>query len=128
MRFKILRLFAATLIAGLPAASWAQTLGNATAEARARMACGGAQLVSANYAPGGLLRVTCRQQGQNSRSATQQAANLTGTGLGANAALGGVLTVGFIALVSGSSNEAETTGTTSVTSTSTTGGVDALSR
>ncbi|MEX0339272.1 MAG: hypothetical protein AB3N11_09565 [Arenibacterium sp.] len=120
-----------SLIAGLSAVFWAQApsiavaqaaaaAGQAQAEARGRVVCGSGTLVSAEYLPGGLLRVTCSQQTQTSSASS---AAIAGTGLATAPILGAVLGVSIIGIVGGGGSPGQTTGTTpssSVTTTSST--------
>lgn len=87
-----------------------QPVGDATAEARARLACGAGKVVSAQYQPGGLIRVECEQQ------TTDIPSTLQGTTLTPQAAAGVAAGVLAIVLLAGDSDSDATT-----TSTSTTG-------
>ncbi|MEX0339604.1 MAG: hypothetical protein AB3N11_11245 [Arenibacterium sp.] len=119
------RLMAMTALAGAfmfhapstVTAQVASAAGQAQAEARARVACGAATLVSAQYLPGGLLRVTCSQQGQQQGSNAAQA-TIAGTGLATAPVLGAVLGVTLIGIVGGGGNPSQTTTTPQTTNSS----------
>lgn len=113
-----------TIVAPLP--SIAQSPATANAEAQARLVCGSGTVVSATYAPGGLLRVTCQTNNpqSNPNSTGSGTANtlptaLGGTGLGTLPAAGLLLVVVVAAVAGGGSGPATTT-----TTTTTTGGGD----
>ncbi|MEX0280081.1 MAG: hypothetical protein AB3N13_02690 [Arenibacterium sp.] len=111
-----------SLIAGLSAVFLAQAptiveaqasaaAAQAQAEARGRVVCGAGTLVSAEYVPGGLLRVTCSQQTQTSSATSTVLAG----GLSSGAVIGAVLGVAVIGLVGGGGSPSATTTTTTTT-------------
>ena len=115
----IVSALATMAVMAVPATLTAQVLGDPTAEARARVACGSATLVSATYIGNGMLRVTCSQPNKQSESPSSTEAGITGTGLTVPPALGVVLGVTFIAIIGGTDNVATTTTTTEASSTTT---------
>ncbi|MCB1341711.1 MAG: hypothetical protein KDK24_11750 [Pseudooceanicola sp.] len=98
----------------------AQALSPAMGEARSRMVCGSATLVSSQYIGGGMMRVTCRQQDQQDRQrrTQQQTQNPLQAGLTAPVAAGIAVTVLVIAAVTGGDKKA-------VASTSSSGSLSA---
>ncbi|MGR3565075.1 MAG: hypothetical protein ACU0FH_20535 [Heliomarina sp.] len=119
MKLHLIIFCAAAMAAFSLAPARAQVVEAATAEARARLACGSGTLVSAQYIGGGQLQVTCSQQ--SSQSQTQQATTaetaLAGTGLTAPVAVGVLAGLTVIGIVSGSDDDAVGTGTTTTTRT-----------
>lgn len=124
MRNNFKRLLLMATVLGLSApvaiAQVSATPGAAMAEAQARLACGTGTVVSAEYIPGGLLRVQCSQTTQSAADAASGGAGtgagiLAGTGLTAPAAggIGGAIVVLGIAL--GGSDDDSTTTTTTTT-------------
>ncbi|MAY89526.1 MAG: hypothetical protein CML02_22775 [Pseudooceanicola sp.] len=109
--------------AAIVATPVAAQVDQALAEARSRVACGAATLVSATYIGGGMMRVTCSQpdrQQQNREQPNQSAqqsipANspLAGTGLSTPVAAGIVLSVITLAVITDNGTEGTTTTATS---------------
>ncbi|MEX0280643.1 MAG: hypothetical protein AB3N13_05560 [Arenibacterium sp.] len=122
VKLSIGAIVAALVVAHTPGAVSAQVgdaAAQAQAEARGRLVCGAGTLVSAQYVPPGLLRVTCSQQTQSGSNATNAA--LAGTGLAALPIIGAVLGVAVLGAVGGGGNPVQTTdGSTPSTSTTTT--------
>ena len=98
-----------------PLAVWAQTptVGSPLAEARARLACGSATIVSAQYLPGGLLEVTCQQNSNQVAESTV----LGATGLNSQIAVGALAVVGILAVIGGGDDNGTATTTTTTTTT-----------
>ncbi|WP_212744748.1 hypothetical protein [Parasedimentitalea maritima] len=86
----------------------AQGVDQALNEAKSRLACGAGTPVSAQYIPGGLLQVTCRQNVPNESLPNE----LQGTGLTPAVEVGLVAVVTTLVVVTGSSGSATTTTTT----------------
>lgn len=91
-------LSAALLMA--PETVQAQGAARALDEAKTRLVCGTGTPVSAQYLPGGLLEVTCRQNVPGDSLPSE----LQGTGLTSATQLGVVATVLVLAVVAGSSS------------------------
>lgn len=104
---KLLVCALALLSLGAPMAR-AQAPGGAIAEARARLACGGGVVVSAEYIPGNLIRVQCQQQSD------ELPPELQGTTLTPQLGVAGVVTTVLIGVLTGS-DDPETTTTTTTT-------------
>lgn len=85
----------------------AQVPGGAAAEARARLACGGGTVVSAEYIPGNLIRVQCQQQ------TNDLPPELQGTTLTPQVGVAILVTTVLIGVLVGS----DTPGTTTTTTT-----------
>lgn len=76
----------------------------AMSEARARLVCGTGTVVSALYLPGGALQVTCARPPVEAASTVLQ-----GTGLSAPAAVGLLVGVAILTVVTGSGGSNSTT-------------------
>lgn len=85
----------------------------ALGEARSRLVCGTATLVSAQYLGNGSLRVTCRQDGPDQRQ-SQNGRNPLEGGLTAQPAAVAVIAVGVLGALIGSKNSSTTTSTAPV--------------
>lgn len=119
MKLHLIIFCAAAMAAFSPAPAEAQVVEAATAEARARLACGSGTLVSAQYIGGGQLQVTCSQQGSQSQAqqATTAQTALAGTGLTVPIAAGVLAGITVIGIVTGSDDDAVATTTTTTTTT-----------
>jgi len=95
-------LSAALLMA--PALLQAQATARALDEAKTRLVCGTGTPVSAQYLPGGLLEVTCRQKAPGDSLPSE----LQGTGLTPAAQLGALAAVVVLVVVAGSSSSTTT--------------------
>ena len=90
-----------------PALVQAQTPLEALKEAQTRLVCGTGVPVAAQYLPGGLLQVTCRQTLATNSLPTE----LQGTGLTSSATAGVIAAITVLAITIGD----EETGTTTTT-------------
>ncbi|MDE4097745.1 MULTISPECIES: hypothetical protein [Rhodobacterales] len=107
---------AALILFTAPGPLAAQGASAALNEAKSRAACGAGVPVSAQYLPGGLLKVTCRASNSQAVSETLPEA-MQGTGLSPTAAAGVILSSVILLVVTGD----DETGTTTTTTTTTTG-------
>lgn len=98
MRHLLGALAAIMVVFGSSTGAGAQTPAAALGEAEARVACGGAKVVSAVYLESGALQVTCSQS-----TAAQTA--LAGTGLSTGPTLAGLAAVGVLIILTGSGGD-----------------------
>ena len=97
-------LFGTTLLATTQFAA-AQAVDQALNEAKTRLVCGAGTPVAAQYFPGGVLQVTCRQNLPNDALPTE----LQGTGLTPAVEIGVVAVVTILVIITGSGSTATTT-------------------
>ena len=110
MKLTFFRFALAAVVAVCAIPATAQVPGDPMSEARSRVACGAGELISATYISGNLLRVTCRQQGDEQRQRPDRTP-AEGTGLTTPAVAGVIVSLVLIAGLTGSDG----TGTTTTT-------------
>ncbi|MFC4671710.1 hypothetical protein ACFO5X_24380 [Seohaeicola nanhaiensis] len=114
-----MKLIAGAMVVGLSltalpqlASAQAGAAANALSEARSRGVCAGATLVSSQYIGNGMMRVTCRKDGQQEQQSEQARRNPLQDGLTAPVAAGIVAGLVVIGVLVGDDGSATTTSTT----------------